>query len=406
MNSRERVLTTLEHQEPDRVPVDLGGTLASGIMGMAYNKLKAHLGIRGGRTRICDFGQQLAEPEIDLLRRVGSDTLGVSISQPKKWKKSTLPDGSPCEISVSFSPEVSSDGSRFLRNNRGRVVAKMPKNGYYFDPSYRPLQAVNTITELESEWQNIYSTMIWSPPAVDESILDDLHKRVKDLYQTTDYTLVLSGIGGILERAELLRGWDTFMMDLVTNKKFACFLLDKLLEVNIKILEKILPVVEGYVHVIYVNDDLGTQTGPQLSLQLYRELIRPRHKKLYEYIKDHSSAYLLLHSCGSVYEFIPDFIEMGVDALNPVQVSARNMDTRRLKREFGKYITFWGGGCDTQKVLPFQMPREVTREVRQRIRDLAPGGGFIFTQVHNIQANVPPENLMAMYSAVQKYGKY
>ena len=405
MNSRERVLTTLEHKEPDKVPVDLGSTLATGIMGMAYNQLKAYLGIRAGRTRIYDFGQQLAEPEIDLLVRLGTDTLSVSISEPKKWKKSTLPDGSPCEIPRAFNPEVVPDGSQILRNSTGRAVAKMPKNGYYFDPLYHPLQNINTIKGLESEWQNIYSTM-WSPTLINDSILNDLRKRVKHLYQTTDYTLVLNGVGGVYEWAQLLRGWDTFMMDLVTDKKLAGFLLDRLVEENITKLEKILPVVKKYVQVIYVNDDLGTQTGPQLSPQLYREVVKPRHKRFYQYIKEHSNAYLLLHSCGSVYEFIPDFIEMGVDALNPIQVSAKDMDTRMLKREFGKDITFWGGGCDTQKVLPFGTPKGIVKEVRRRIKDCAPDGGFVFTQVHNIQANVPPENIVAMYSAIEKYGKY
>lgn len=405
MNPRERVLTTLAHKEPDKVPIDLGGTLATGVMGMAYNQLKAYLGIRAGRTRIYDFGQQLAEPEIDLLKRLGTDTLSISISEPKKWKKSTLPDGSPCEVPGSFNPEASPDGSQILRNSTGRAVAKMPKNGYYFDPLYHPLQKISTIKGLESEWQNIYSTM-WSPTLINDSILNDLRKRVKHLYQTTDYTLVLNGVGGIYEWAQLLRGWDTFMMDLVTDEKFAGFLLDRLVEENIKKLEKILPVVKRYVQVIYVNDDLGTQTGPQLSPQLYREVVKPRHKRFYQYIKKHSNAYLLLHSCGSVYEFIPDFIEMGVDALNPIQVSAKDMDTHRLKREFGKDITFWGGGCDTQKVLPFGTPKEVVKEVKRRIKDCAPGGGFVFAPVHNIQANVPPENIVAMYSAVERHGKY
>jgi len=148
------------------------------------------------------------------------------------------------------------------------------------------------------------------------------------------------------------------------------------------------------------------QDGPQISPQLYRRVVKPRHKRLYQYIKENTSAYLFLHTCGSVYEFISDFIEMGVDILNPVQVSAKDMDTKKLKKEFGKDITFWGGGCDTQKVLPFGTPEEVIQEVRQRIEDLAPNGGFVFTQVHNIQTGVPPENIMAMYDTVKRYGRH
>lgn len=200
---------------------------------------------------------------------------------------------------------------------------------------------------------------------------------------------MLNGAGGIYEWAQDLRGWDVFMMDLAANPKFAGYLLDILVEENIKRLEKILPVVEGYVQIIQVGDDLGLQDGPQLSPELYKKIVKPRHKKLYQYIKKYSSAYLFLHTCGSVYEFIPDFIEMNVDILNPVQVSAKNMDTRRLKQEFGKYITFWGGGCDTQKILPFETPEKVTKEVKKRIEDLKPEGGFVFAQVHNIQVGVP-----------------
>ncbi|GAG61697.1 unnamed protein product, partial [marine sediment metagenome] len=284
MTHRERVIVSLEHREPDRVPIDLGAMLSTGIMGIAYNRLKAYLGISSGRTRMYDLWQQLAEPEIEILELIGADVLPVFISEPKKWKKSTLPDGSPCEVPDWFNP------------------------------------------------------------------------------------------------------------------KFAGYLLDVLVEENIKRLEKILPMVESYVQIIQAGDDLGLQDGPQLSPELYRKIVKPRHKKLYQYVKQHSSAYLFLHTCGSVYEFIPDFIEMGVDILNPVQVLAKNMDTRRLKREFGKDITFWGGGCDTQKVLPFGTQEKVTKEVKRRTEDLAPEGGFVSTQVHNIQVGVPPENIMAMYN--------
>ena len=233
-----------------------------------------------------------------------------------------------------------------------------------------------------------------------------MHERAKHLYETTVYALMLNGAGSIYEWAQELRGWDVFMMDLAEDPAFAGALLAKLVEAHIRRLEQILPAVEGYVQVIQVGDDLGMQSGPQISLRLYRQVVKPWHKRLYQYIKQHTSARLFLHTCGSVYAFIPDFIEMGVDILNPVQVSARDMGTRRLKREFGKDIAFWGGGCDTQRVLPFGTPAEVREEVKRRIDDLAPGGGFVFNQVHNIQAGVPPENIMVMYEAVREFGWY
>jgi len=397
MTSRERVITALEHKEPDRVPVDLGAMLSTGIMGMAYNTLKDHLEISGGRTRMYDLGQQLAEPEIEILERIGADVLPLFVSEPKKWKPSTLPDGSPCEVPASFNPEVLSDGSSVLRDDEGHITAKMPKDGYYFDGVYHPLEHVNTIEELEKHH-------FYSP--IDEDTLNDLHNRAKHLYENTPYAVMLNGAGGIYEWAQGLRGWGQFMMDLAGNPEFAGALLDKLVEADIQRLEQVLPAVEGYVQVVQTGDDLGMQTGPQLSPKLYREVVKPRHKRLYQYIKEQADAYIFIHTCGSVYEFIPDFIEMGIDALNPVQVSAKDMDTKKLKSEFGKDITFWGGGCDTQEVLPFGTPSEVEEEVKKRIEDLAAGGGFVFTQVHNIQADTPPENIMAMYEAVKSFGRY
>jgi len=397
----------LEHKQPERVPIDLGGMLSTGIMGMAYNKLKAYLGIKSDQTRIYDYRQQLAAPEIQILERIGADVLPILISEPKKWKKSKLPDGSSCKVPEWFSPETLSDGSQVLRDSEGHIIAKMPKNGYYFDSMYHPLENITTVKELRKLDEKVLCSTMWSsfPSLFNESILNALHKRAKHLYETTDYALMLN-TGGIYEWAQDLRGWGNFMMDLAINPEFAGVLLDKLVEVSIKRLEQILPVVEGYVQVIVTGDDLGTQNGPQLSPKLYKKIVKPRHKCLYQYIKEHTSAYLFLHTCGSVYEFIPDFIEMGVDIINPVQVSAKDMDTRRLKKEFGKDITFWGGGCDTQKVLPFGTPREGTEEVKRRIEDLAPSGGFVFTQVHDIQTGTPPQNIMAMYDAASKYGKY
>ena len=397
MNSRERVIKTLKHEEPDRLPVDLGAMMSTGIMGMAYNKMKEYLGIKGGRTRLYDLGQQLAEPETEILSAIGADVLPVLISEVKRWKKGKLPDGSNCEVPEDFNPEKLSDGSLVLRDDEGRITAKMPKDGYYFDGVYHKLENVDTIDELKN-----YD--FHSP--IDKNNLSELRGRVKRLHETTDYALMLNGVGGIYEWAQGLRGWGNFMMDLAANPEFAGYLLDKLVEANIERLEKILPVVDGYVQVVQTGDDLGMQDGPQLSPKLYRKVVKPRHKRLYQYIKERTDAYLFLHTCGSVYEFIPDFIEMGVDILNPVQVSAKDMDTKRLKREFGKDIIFWGGGCDTQKVLSFGTPKEVEEEVKRRIEDLAPGGGFVFNQCHNIQADVPPENIMAMYEAVKKHGEY
>ncbi len=379
------------------MPIDLGAMLSTGIMGTAYNKLKAYLGLNGGRTRMYDLGQQLAEPELQVLERFGCDVLPLFAGPPKRWKEWKLPDGSPCEVPEGFNPERLPDGSQVLRDSAGNITSRMPAGGYYFDGVSHSLAHISSVAELDN-------VEFFTP--LSEAVIDDLHQRAEQLHQTTDYAIMLNGVGGIYEWAQGLRGWGQFIMDLAGDPDFAGALLHKLVDASIARARQILPAVEGYVQVLQLGDDMGMQDGPQLSPELYRRVVKPRHRRLYEFVKEHTSAYLFLHTCGSVYEFIPDFIEMGIDILNPVQVAARDMDSARLKREFGKDIVFWGGGCDTQHVLPFGTPQEVDAEVKGRIADLAPGGGFVFCQVHNIQANTPPENIVAMYEAAARYGRY
>ena len=205
----------------------------------------------------------------------------------------------------------------------------------------------------------------------------------------------------LLASGQDLRGFEQFMIDLVQNKKLARRILQNQVEAYLPRIDEYINLAGEYLDIIQVNDDLGTQNGPQISRDLYREMLKPYHKKIWSYIKEKSKKPVLLHSCGSIYELIPDLIEAGIDALNPVQVSARDMDTRKLKREFGRYITFWGGGCDTQKILPRGTPEDVRREVRRRVDDLGKDGGFVFCQVHNIQPDVPVENILAMYDELR-----
>jgi len=399
MNSRQRVLKALGHQEPDRVPIDLGGMRSTGIMGLAYNQLKRYWGMEDGYTRIYDVGQQLARVEPQVLERIGADVIPVShiISSLKRWKPWRLPDGSSCEVPEDFDPERLEDGSLILRDETGRIVSRMPPDGLYFDGVYHPLADASSISDIK--------TYQFYAPIPDEE-LDALEHDARSAYETTDYAVMLGSAGGIYEAAQRLRGWDVFLMDLVGDPRFAGYLLDSMLEANIQRLEQILPRVRDFVQIVQVGDDLGAQDGPQISPEVYRKMVKPRHAKLYAFIKENCDAHLFIHTCGSVYKLIPDLIEAGVEVLNPVQVAARDMDTARLKREFGDEITFWGGGCDTQRVLPFGTPQEVRDEVKRRIGDLAPGGGFVFNQVHNIQAGVPPENIEAMFDAALEFGSY
>ena len=399
MNSRNRILTALEHKEPDRVPVDLGGTESSGITGIAYNLLKKHLGF-SGRTQIYDISQMICKVERPVVESVCSDAVPLLI-EPRIWKPWTLQDGSSAEIPAGVDLRRLDSGEVVQLSADGQVVARSTSSGYYLDNVSPPLADARSTADVEK--YKYFRDFDW-PDYLDETY-EDLNNKARKLYQETDYLIVGNLWVHIFAAGQVLRGFANFMMDLLDNQRLAHCLMENLMEVYMERVAKYAEAVGDYVQVIEVNDDLGTQFGPQLAPALYREMIKPYHKKLWEYIKEKTGCYLLLHSCGSVYDFIPDFIEMGIDAINPVQVSAQNMDTARLKREFGSEISFWGGGCDTQRVLPFGTPDEVEEEVKRRIDDLAPGGGFVFTQVHNIQPDVPPENIMAMYSALDKYGK-
>ena len=394
MNSRDRILTALQHKEPDKVPVDLGATESSGIAGVAYNRLKRHLRL-GGRTQIYDIGQMICKVEEAVIREVGGDAVPLLI-EPQDWKPWTLQDGSSAEIPARADLRRLDNGGVVRLSHHGQVVARSTAGGHYLDEVSPPLADARSTSDIEK--YKYFRNFDW-PDYLDETY-DDLRLKAERLYRETDHLIVGNLWVHIFAAGQSLRGFENFMIDLAADQKMAHCLMENLLSVYMERVAKYAAAVGEYVQVIEVNDDLGTQFGPQLDPDLYRRMIKPYHKRLWGYIKKTTGCYLLLHSCGSVYDFIPDFIQMGVDALNPVQVSARNMDTGKLKREFGSGITFWGGGCDTQRVLPFGTPDQVKEEVKKRVNDLSPGGGFVFTQVHNIQPDVPPENIIAMYEAL------
>ncbi|HID87918.1 MAG TPA: methyltransferase [Anaerolineae bacterium] len=403
MNSRQRVLTALAHREPDRVPVDLGATRVTGITAVAYNRLKAHLGLAEGSTKVFDISQQLAEVEEEILERFGVDVIPLNRVQTGfeimnwAWKEWRLPDGSPCLVSTEFDPvrEEERDRSSWALVRDGVVVARMPARSFYFTRVHHPLAGAITKEDIDAyPW-----------PTISDEELAHLRRRARHLYENTDYAIVGEFGGNILEWGQDLRGWDVFLMDLVIHKDLAHHLMDRMVECWLRNLERYLEAVGDYIQIIQMGDDLGTQHGPQISPQLYREMIKPRHQRVYGTVKEQSDIYVFLHSCGDIFDFIPDLIEAGVDILNPVQTSARGMDPVALKREFGHRITFWGGGCDTQRVLPRGTPEEVREDVRERLRVFAPGGGYVFAAVHNIQPDVPPENLVAMFQAVREFGR-
>lgn len=402
MNHRERVLTALRHQEPDRVPIDLGGTVDSTMTAVAYRALREHLGLPPGTIRVADIYQHTALVAEDVRRALGVDTRLVG-DEPLQWRDGVLPDGSPARFPANFRPVRQEDGSQVVLDDAGTVVLKMPHAGHYFDPVHAPLADATRVGDIDAHWDAIAG---YDTPAHLNQSYEQLALKAKKLRQESDYLLVGFFGGHVFQAAQSLRGWDTFLLDLLINRPFAEALMDRLVQANLARFERYAETVAPYVDVIQFEDDLGMQDRPLLRPELYREVVKPRHAELFRFARSKCDAYLLLHSDGAIAPLIPDFIDMGIDIVNPVQVSAAGMDPQLLKREFGDDIVFWGAGCDSQRVLPFGTVQEVRDEVRRRIDELAPGGGFVFAPIHNIQSEVPPENVAAMFETARAHGSY
>ena len=430
MNSRERLRLSLSHKEPDRVPVDLGGMASSSIMGIAYNQLKKHLRISGGETRIYDIAQQLAEIDSDMLKILGVDYVDVGRTLPPAgpsdlgWRPWALPDGSPGRVPTAFvalpapiafpaSSKASgkvglvSDGQGgwVLKENQ-LVRAIMPKGALYFDDAYHPLKNVETKKEVDDFFAGSYNPSIGWPPLVSKADAESLRIKAKYLHDNTEYAILAGFKASFLEAGEYLLGFENYFSYLLRRRDLVAYLNEKLIEYYMTNLKMWLPAVKDYVQVAVSGDDLGSQEGPLVSPKLFHELVHPHQRELYQYVKRNSDLFTFLHSCGSIYRLIPDIIEAGIEIINPVQISAEDMAPKKLKSEFGDDITFWGGGVDTQTVLGLGTPEEVKQNVKHNIEAFAPGGGFVFASVHNVQANVPPENVVAAFQAAREYGEY
>jgi len=401
MTPRERVLAALSHKEPDRVPIDVGGTESSSISGVAYANLCDYLGLKE-TPRIYDVAQQVSYTSETLRQRFHIDTMALAY-EPAFWRTGTLTDGRGALLPALWQPERLADGSQVVRNASGEIAAVMPPGGYYFDSGPAPMRAVTNAAEL-SRYSAAFDNYD-KPPFLDEG-WDDMAERARKLHTETDYCIAANLMLHVLAAGQGHRGFEAFMMDLIADESLACAVMERQLESYFPRIDTYAGKMAQWVDVVLLCDDLGAQGGPLLSPETYRKTVKKYHAQLFAHIKKRFGKPLLLHSCGSVYKLIPDLIEIGVDALNPVQVSAADMDSARLKKEFGKDIVFWGGGCDTQAVLGKGSPEDVRREVKRRIEDFAPGGGYVFTQVHNIQPNVPPQNIVAMLEAAMEYGRY
>jgi uroporphyrinogen decarboxylase len=397
------VLAALDHRQPDRAPIDLSGHRSSGISAILYPRLRALLGLDPVPVRVYDPIQQLAVVDEDVLERFGVDTieLGRGFAREERyWREWTLPDGSPCLMPAWALPERE-NGRWVLRSPRGRILAHMPDGALYFEQVFYPLLEEPGLSLAEALEECMW-TGVASPPGPEaggpdgEAILERGARRLRE--ESERAILGLFG-GNLLEIGEFMYRMDNFLGMLAAEPREVHRFLDALTEHHLANLERFLASTGAHIDVIVFGDDLGMQTGPLISPQMYREFFKPRHSLLWQRAKELAPVRVMLHSCGGLRPLISDLIEAGLDAMNPVQTSCDGMDPAELKREFGRDLVLWGGGCDTRTVLPHGSPEEVRRHVDERVRILGPGGGFVFQQVHNILANVPAENVVAMLDA-------
>jgi uroporphyrinogen decarboxylase len=391
--------------------VDLGSTPSSGISAIAYNNLKRHLRIEQGTTRVYDVVQQLAQPEDVILSRFGVDVLDIGRTfntSDADWYDITLSDGSIGQYPIWFRPIHQPDGSWNAFTADGNPIAKMPATGAFFDQVCFPYidGYPADYRDLPQAMANVlWAALVHSPwdHARDAGFWDTLRQRALALRQSSDRAIVIVAGCNLFEWGAFLRRMDNFLMDLYTTPAEVERLLDALMDQHLAALQKICASVGDIVDIIRFGDDLGMDSGPFIAPEVYRRLFKPRHKQLCEYVKKHSRMHTFLHSCGSVYKLMPDLIEAGYDIINPVQTSCADMEPERLKCEFGRDITFWGGGCDTRRILNLGTPAEVRAHVLERLDIFAPGGGFVFSTVHNILPEVPPENIVAAFDAIKEF---
>jgi uroporphyrinogen-III decarboxylase len=415
MTSRERLAAALHHQTPDRVPVDFGGTAVTGMHVSAVSRLRqAVTGDRHYRVKVVEPYQMLGEIDDVLRQALGIDVVGLTPRRTmfgfenQGWKPFTLFDGTEMLVPDKFNVQPSDDG-RLLMYPEGDHSAPpsgvMPKGGYFFDSIVRqpPIDESKLDPADNLEEFGLFSA-------------DDVawyERRIQELHDGTDQGLILTMPGAAfgdialvpvpwMKHPKGIRDIEEWYVSTATRKEYVRSIFEKQCEIALQNLETLMGVLGNRVQAVFLTGtDFGTQRGTFISVKAYRDLFQPFHQQVNRLIHQKTQWKTFIHSCGSVYNLLPDFIEAGFDILNPVQCSAAKMEARTLKREFGKQLVFWGGGVDTQKTMPFGTAEEVYREVRERIEIFGEGGGFVFNSVHNIQGNTPVENLQAMFRAIR-----
>jgi uroporphyrinogen decarboxylase len=382
MTPRERVRAAVNHEVPDRVPIDLGG-FQTGIHRAAYEALTEHLGISDD-VQILDPVQQLAKPCEAVLERLHIDTRYVTAHAPDSFTGGI--------------EQNTRDGRLWhdLTDEFGVVWSMPDDQKLYMDITHHPLAGA-TVDDVKR-----YPF----PKGDDPTRFTGVRGHVTKLRHDTDYA-ICTGIGGVVyEICWYMRGLENWLIDLIENPAFCEALLDRMLEYWTGYYTEFMKAVGDLVDVVMIGDDLAGQRGPLFNPDIYRVIVKPRQKALVQHIRGLTNAKIWYHTCGDCAAYIPELIDNGVDILNPVQIGLAGMDPAALKKQFGDRIVFWGGGIDSQHVLPFTSPAEVREHVRRNIAAFKPNGGYVFNNVHNIQHGVPPENVVALFDAAHDFGRY
>jgi len=420
MTSRERVRHAINHQVPDRVPLDLGSTLVTGIQASIYAKLKKALGISGGSIKVYDPFQMLAEVEEEVKEALGVDTYGIQLPvtifgyRNENWKPFKLFDGTKVLISGHFEYDMLENGDivQYPKGDRGAPPSgKMPKDGYYFDSIVRQ-EPIDELKLDPKEW------VLQTYSLYTEEDLRYLEETSKWYWENTEYSLLGNfwgaGFGDIaivpgphIPHPKGIRDPEEWYVSAVTRKQYIKEIFGYQFELQMKNLKMYREAVRDLIDVVVMSGtDFGSQQGPFISPAAYRELFKPFHKVMNDWVHENTPWKTFFHTCGSIAAFMDDFADAGVDILNPVQISASGMEPEVLKEKYGDRFVFWGGGVDSQGVLSFGTPEEVREQVEYNIKTFGKGGGYVFNNVHNIQATVPVENLVVFFETLKEKGQY
>lgn len=417
MNSRERVIKALNHQKPDRVPLDLGATAQTGISASTLYRLRKAMGLEEKPVIVYEPFQILGTVDEDLRQALGVDVVGLNNPvnfmgvRNGNWKPWKMPDGTPVMMAGGFEYDVDENGVTYAYPQGDRSAKpsmRLPAGGYFFDSIDRSGEVDEDNLDPGGDYKDSFSVF-------DEDTAKYLENESKRLYEETNYAVVGNFAGGgfgdvavlpapFLKNPGGIRRMDDWLVAHLLHPDYILEVFEMQAEVALKNLEIYKQAVGDRVQIVWMSGtDFGTQNREFTSLEMYRKFYKPFHKRLNDWVHRNTGWKTFYHTCGSIVNMLDDLVEAGMDILNPVQCSAAGMDPKMLKEKYGKKLVFWGGGVDTQRTLPFGTPEEVRRQVRERLEIFSEDGGFIFNTIHNIVGRTPIENLLAMYETVKEY---